>query len=65
MKTYCLPNETLCVSVQEACRLLGVSRSHFYKRLKDTEIASKKCGRRTLVLRSEIQAYVSKDGGKT
>lgn len=58
------PLDILCVSISETCRLLGVSRSHFYKRLKDTEIASKKCGRRTLVLRSEIQAYVSKDGGK-
>lgn len=47
--------EPLTLSVEDACRLLSVGRTTFYKLIKSGKIVGRKCGRRTIVLRSELE----------
>ncbi|MBI2240933.1 MAG: helix-turn-helix domain-containing protein [Magnetospirillum gryphiswaldense] len=47
-------------SVSEACRIIGVGRSSFYKAVKKGQITILKCGRRTLVPTGECEAFLSR-----
>lgn len=49
----------LAVTIPEAVQLTGISRSTIYEALKRREIAARKCGRRTLLLYTDLEAYVS------
>ena len=50
----------LRVDIPEAARILGVSRSRIYLRLREGSLVSVKEGGRTLIAMSELQAYVAR-----
>jgi excisionase family DNA binding protein len=50
----------LRVGIPEAARILGVSRSRIYLRLREGSLACVKEGGRTLIAISEIEAYVAR-----
>jgi len=52
-------------AVTEAASLLGVSRPHLYKRVKDGKIRLSKDGSRSFVDAAEIDRYVASMAGST
>jgi excisionase family DNA binding protein len=48
----------LAYTIQEACEHVSLSRSAFYKLLKDGVISAKKCGKRTLIPASDLQRWL-------
>jgi excisionase family DNA binding protein len=50
----------LRVGIPEAARILGVSRSRIYLRIREGSLAAVKEGGRTLIAVSEINAYVAR-----
>jgi excisionase family DNA binding protein len=42
------------LSVKEVCYYLGLGRTTFYKLVRNGDIPAHKCGRRTFVLRDEL-----------
>lgn len=52
--------EPIALSVPDAARYSGLSRSHLYLLLRSNEVASVKVGGRRLVLRSGLDAFFSK-----
>jgi excisionase family DNA binding protein len=47
--------ETLALSVKEACELISLGRTSFYKFVRLGNIPAYKCGGRTIVLRDELE----------
>jgi excisionase family DNA binding protein len=47
--------DSIALSVKEACKVSGIGRTSFYKLLKGGKITARKCGRRTIVLPSELE----------
>jgi excisionase family DNA binding protein len=47
--------EPLALSVKEVCKLLRLGRTTFYELLKSGKMPAHKCGRRTIVLPSELE----------
>jgi excisionase family DNA binding protein len=43
------------LSVKEACKSISLGRTSFYKFVKSGQIPARKCGRRTIVLPSELE----------
>ena len=43
------------LSVKEACKYISLGRTSFYKLVKSGQIPARKCGRRTIVLPSELE----------
>ena len=43
------------LSVNEAIKFSGIGRTKFYELLANKKIPARKCGRRTLILRSELE----------
>jgi excisionase family DNA binding protein len=41
--------------VKEACKYISLGRTSFYKLVKSGQIPARKCGRRTIVLLSELE----------
>lgn len=57
----------LSVGVEEAGRILGISRSATYEIIAEGKINTFKIGRRRLVLMSELKAFIeriAKDNGR-
>ncbi len=52
--------EPLRVDIPEAARILGVSRSRIYLRIKDGSLSAIKEGGRTLITMVELHAYVAR-----
>ena len=52
-------NESLLVSIAEACNLLRISRSFVWKLIADGKIRTIKIGRRTLIARSELISLIA------
>jgi excisionase family DNA binding protein len=52
--------EPLRVGVEEASRIIGVSRSVIYKHMKAGTLRAVKDGSRTLFTMTELRAYVSR-----
>jgi excisionase family DNA binding protein len=50
--------EPMAVSVVEAARLLGISRTRVYEELVAGRLKSFKVGRRTLLSRRELDAWI-------
>ena len=50
--------ERIGVSVQEAAKMLGISRPHFYPLIKDGKVRTVKIGRRTLVSVQSLRELV-------
>ena len=53
------PPEPVLVSQLEAARLLGVERTTIWRMCRRSELAKVSIGRRTLITRASIDAYVS------
>lgn len=49
----------LRVPVEEAARLLGISRPTMFRRIQRGEIAAIRDGRRTLILTAELERYAA------
>jgi excisionase family DNA binding protein len=43
------------LSVKEVCKYISLGRTSFYKLVKSGQIPARKCGRRTIVLPSELE----------
>jgi excisionase family DNA binding protein len=52
-------DQSLAVSIVEAARRAGVSRSFIYAAIKRGDLKSKKAGRRTLILVIDLNTFVS------
>lgn len=50
--------EKLAVSVVEASKLVGISRSKMYLALACGQLSGRKVGRRTIILMSDIERWV-------
>ena len=48
----------LAVTIQEAVRISGLSRSELYRRLADGKVRAKKSGARTLILMESLRAHI-------
>lgn len=49
----------LAVTIPEAVKLSGMSRSAIYEALKNRAITAKKAGRRTLIPFADLEAYLA------
>ncbi len=49
----------IAVTIPDAVRLSGMSRTAIYAALKRQDITARKAGRRTLILFAELQAYLA------
>lgn len=47
------------LSVSEACRVAGIGRTKIYEAISDGRLTARKLGKRTLVLRADLQAFLS------
>ena len=52
-------NQPIAVTIPEAVRLSGRSRSAVYEALAKGELPARKAGRRTLILYADLQAYIA------
>ena len=46
------------LSVSEACRVSGIGRTKMYEAISDGRLKARKLGKRTLVLRGDLQAFL-------
>jgi excisionase family DNA binding protein len=46
------------LSVFEACRVAGIGRTKIYEAISDGRLKARKLGKRTLVLRGDLQAFL-------
>ncbi len=53
------PETPLAYSVAQASKLAGVGRSHLYEEIKAGRLPVRKAGRRTLVLASDLSAWLA------
>lgn len=49
----------LAVTIPEAVRLSGCSRSALYAALKRRDLVARKAGRRTLIVLADLEAYLA------
>ncbi len=49
----------LAVSIVDAARLAGVGRSTLYSAVQDGALPMRKCGRRSLIFISDIEAWLA------
>ena len=56
--------ENRYLSVAEAIKYLGISRSGLYERIADGTIVARKLGRRTLLAKADLDAALTLLGGK-
>lgn len=49
----------LAVTIPEAVKLSGMSRSAIYEALKNQALAARKASRRTLILFADLEAYLA------
>lgn len=47
-------------TLEEVGSLTGLGRTSVYQAIKDRRLAAKKCGRRTIVLRSDLETFLQK-----
>ena len=52
-------DERLAVTIPEAVKLSGMSRSALYEALRKQQLSAKKAGRRTLISFADLQAYLA------
>ena len=52
-------NTPLAVTIPEAVKLSGMSRSAIYEALKNRAIIAKKAGRRTLIPFADLETYLA------
>jgi len=49
----------ISVTISEAVKLSGISRTGLYEAMKRRDITAKKAGRRTLISFADLEAYLS------
>jgi excisionase family DNA binding protein len=47
-------------SIKAACRISGLGRTSIYAALKSGALSARKCGRRTLILADDLEAFLRK-----
>jgi excisionase family DNA binding protein len=47
------------LSIAEACTIAGIGRTKIYEAIADGRLTARKLGKRTLVLRGDLQAFLS------
>lgn len=52
-------HEPIAVTIPDAVRLTGCSRSALYLALKRGELTARKAGRRTLIAYADLEAYLA------
>jgi excisionase family DNA binding protein len=52
-------SDRLAVGIMEAARLAGVGRSTIYQSISAGDLAARKAGRRTLILRDDLEAWLN------
>jgi excisionase family DNA binding protein len=48
------------LSISEACRMAGIGRTKIYEAIADGTLTARKFGKRTIVLRSDLQEFLSR-----
>jgi hypothetical protein len=48
----------IAVTIPEAVKLSGLSRTHFYEAFKCGQISARKAGRRTIILLDDLEDYL-------
>lgn len=46
------------LSIAEACRVAGIGRTKIYEAISDGKLIARKFGKRTIVLRTDLQAFL-------
>ena len=46
------------LSIMEAARILGIGRSTLYGLIKQGQLPTRKLGKRTLILKSELETFI-------
>ena len=54
-----MENQPILLGILEAAALAGISRSFMYERLADGSIASRKAGRRRLIVSSSLYQWIN------
>jgi excisionase family DNA binding protein len=54
-----LPVEPLAFSVDDSCRATGVGRTTLYAAIKNGELRATKVGRRTVILRADLESWLN------
>lgn len=54
--------EPLTYTVEQAAALLGVSRSAYYEAIKRGELPARRVGRRLVVPRAQLEAWLNREG---
>ncbi len=54
-----IPADRLAVGIMDAARLAGVGRSTIYQSIKEGGLKARKAGRRTLILKDDLQAWLN------
>lgn len=47
------------LSVAEACAVAGIGRTKIYQAITEGALKARKCGKRTLVLRDDLRAFLA------
>ena len=47
------------LSIPEACHVAGIGRTKIYQAIADGELKARKYGKRTIVLRTDLQSFLS------
>ena len=50
--------QKICVSIDEACELTGLSRNSVYRRINEGSLTAKKATGRTLIMMDDLKAYL-------
>ena len=53
-------DERILLSIPDACHALGVGRSKLYDLIAASELSVRKCGRKSLILRTEVVALAER-----
>ena len=52
-------NAPIAVTIPEAVKATGISRTALYEALKRQDISGRKAGRRTLIMFADLEAYLA------
>jgi excisionase family DNA binding protein len=47
------------LSISEACAFAGIGRTKIYQAIADGSLKARKCGKRTLILRNDLQGFLA------
>lgn len=47
------------LSLPEVCQVSGLGRTKIYEAISDGRLKARKCGKRTIVLRSDLQEFLA------